>query len=59
MVKFLTAGTFSKIKGQDILAAAIRMLPDEYMKKLNSVSVAMKLQLMKKCTQVYVNWKRL
>ena len=33
MVKFLTAGTFSKIKGQDVLAAAIRMLPDEYMKK--------------------------
>ncbi len=33
VVKFLTAGTFSKIKGQDILAAAIRMLPDEYMKK--------------------------
>lgn len=32
-VKFLTAGTFSKIKGQDVLAAAIRMLPDEYMKK--------------------------
>lgn len=33
VVKFLTAGTFSKIKGQDVLAAAIRMLPDEYMKK--------------------------
>lgn len=30
-VKFLTAGTYSKVKAQDVLAEAIRMLPEEYL----------------------------
>ncbi|MCR5785756.1 MAG: glycosyltransferase family 4 protein [Eubacterium sp.] len=32
-VKFLTAGTMSTLKGQDILAMAIRLLEDGYMEK--------------------------
>ena len=30
-VRFLTAGTYSRMKGQDILAEAIRKLPQEYL----------------------------
>ena len=30
-VRFLTAGTYSKVKGQDILVEAIRILPDRYL----------------------------
>ncbi len=30
-VRFLTAGMYSKIKGQDVLAEAIRQLPEEYL----------------------------
>lgn len=29
-VKFLTAGTYSKVKAQDVLAAAVRLLPQSY-----------------------------
>ena len=32
-IRFLTAGTFSKIKGQDVLVQAIKMLPAEYIGK--------------------------
>ena len=32
-VKFLIAGTYSKVKGQDILAEAIRALPSDYLKR--------------------------
>lgn len=32
-VKFLTAGTYSKVKAQDILVEAIRLLPGEYLAK--------------------------
>lgn len=32
-VQFLTAGTYSKVKAQDVLAEAIRLLPEEYLKR--------------------------
>ncbi len=32
-VRFLTAGTYSKVKAQDILVEAIRRLPEEYQQK--------------------------
>ena len=32
-VQFLTAGTYSKVKAQDVLVEAIRMLPEEYLER--------------------------
>lgn len=32
-VRFLTAGTYSKVKAQDVLAEAVRQLPEAYLKK--------------------------
>lgn len=32
-VRFLTAGTYSKVKAQDVLVQAIRDLPEEYLKR--------------------------
>ena len=32
-VRFLTAGTYSKVKAQDVLAEAIRSLPEEYLQR--------------------------